>query len=420
MNENPKIYCRYTELRPLTALVEHPQNPNTHPQSQLERLADVIRGNGWRQPITVSARSGYITKGHGRFQAAQLAGFREVPVEVQEYDNEAAEIADMLADNRIAELAEMDDAALLAALGGLQELDAAALALSGYTAEEFAELLAAQETMPEIDEALDEVVDDVPPFTQNGDVWELGDHRLVCGDSTLPSTVAALMQGELADLLLTDPPYNVDYEGGTKDKLTIQNDNMADGDFRHFLATAFLAADSCMKPGAAFYIWHADSEGFNFRAAVKDTEKWMLKQCLIWSKNTMVLGRQDYQWQHEPCLYGWKDGAAHYFTPSRTETTVLAHKKPARNAEHPTMKPVELFARLIHNSTRQGELVLDTFGGSGTTMIAAQELGRRARLCELDPHYCDVIANRFRKAYPEATVRVLRGGEEVPPPAITE
>ena len=243
------------------------------------------------------------------------------------------------------------------------------------------------DSTPEVQEAV---------VTREGDVWLLGRHRLMCGDSTDAGSVALLMAGEKADLLLTDPPYNVSYEGATKDKLTIMNDSMDSANFRAFLADAFTAADSAMKPGAVFYIWHADSEGYNFRGAAVDAG-WTIRQCLVWNKNAMVLGRQDYQWKHEPCLYGWKDGAAHLWTSDRSQTTVLEFDKPNRNGEHPTMKPVSLFEYQMLNSTNRGAVVLDLFGGSGTTMIVAEKNGRCARLMELDPRYCDVIVRRWQE-----------------------
>lgn len=198
------------------------------------------------------------------------------------------------------------------------------------------------------------------------------------------------------DLLITDPPYNVAYVGKTKDALTIQNDSMEDDAFRSFLTDAFISSDSIMKQGASFYIWHADSEGFNFRYAVKAVG-WMLKQNLVWVKNSLVMGRQDYQWKHEPCLYGWKDGASHNWYAGRAETTTLEFDRPNRNDLHPTMKPVPLFAYQIQNSTKEGDCVLDSFGGSGTTLIACEQLKRKAFLMELDPHYCDVIIARWEK-----------------------
>lgn len=202
------------------------------------------------------------------------------------------------------------------------------------------------------------------------------------------------MREEKADLLLTDPPYNVNYEGATKEKLTIQNDNMEESEFHKFLQTAFKNADSVMRNGASFYIWHADSEGFNFRSACKLTG-WKIRQCLIWVKNSIVLGRQDYQWKHEPCLYGWKDGSSHYFVDDRTQSTIWEFNKPIRNSEHPTMKPVELMAKAVNNSSRKGNIVLDIFGGSGSTLIACEQLGRRCYTMEIDPKYCDVIIKRW-------------------------
>ena len=242
----------------------------------------------------------------------------------------------------------------------------------------------------------DEVPEDVETRCKEGDIWKLGEHRLMCGDSTNYNHVAELMDGELADLFITDPPYNVNYEGKTKDRLKIENDKMSDSNFREFLKDAFLNADTVMKPGAVFYIWHADSEGYNFRGACRDV-KWQVRQCVIWNKNVMVMGRQDYQWKHEPCLYGWKDGASHLWASDRKQTTVIDFNKPLRNGEHPTMKPVGLFDYQIKNNTKGSDIVLDLFGGSGTTLIACEQDGRQARLMELDPHYCDVILTRWEK-----------------------
>lgn len=218
-------------------------------------------------------------------------------------------------------------------------------------------------------------------------------HRVMCGDSTSDTEVARLVDGAVS-MWLTDPPYNVSYEGGTAEKLTIQNDSMKDDDFRSFLRSAYSAADSVMRPGAVFYIWHADSEGFNFRGAARDIG-WLVRQCLVWNKSSLVLGRQDYHWKHEPCLYGWKDGAGHTWTSDRTQTTVLEFDKPSRNGEHPTMKPVALFEYQLLNNTRRSDIVLDSFGGSGTTLIAAEKHDRKARIMELDPKYVDVIVRRW-------------------------
>lgn len=263
------------------------------------------------------------------------------------------------------------------------------------------------------------------PTSRLGDIYQLGVHRLIVGDSTKSEYLDALMGDDLADCIITDPPYNVDYQGSNGKK--IANDKMADASFQAFLFDAFTAADAKLKPGGAFYIWHADSEGYNFRTAAKRVG-WTIRQCLIWNKNSLVLGRQDYQWKHEPCLYGWKDGGAHYFINNRSlttmleepldldamtkdelkqtlakflggeiPTTVIDENKPLRNAEHPTMKPVPLIGKQIKNSSRWGEIILDVFGGSGTTLIAAEQLGRKCRMVEYDPVYADVIVKRWEE-----------------------
>jgi site-specific DNA-methyltransferase (adenine-specific) len=295
----------------------------------------------------------------------------------------------------------------------------------------------------EEDNYSDEEAENAPTRCNSGDVWLLGRHKLMCGDSTKEEDVAKLMGGAQADLLLTDPPYNVNYEGGTKDKMTIANDNMDDASFVAFLTDAFMAADKAMKPGAAFYIWHADSKGWEFRSALHNAG-FTLRETLVWVKNALVLGRQDYQWKHEPCLYGWKDGAAHYFiedrsqstvfedagvdykklkksellalvqqlTAPKTETTVLYEDKPTHNDIHPTMKPVRLMGRLIKNSARPQENVLDLFGGSGSTLIACEQLNRTCYMMEFDPKYCDAILARWEKLTGEQAECLTRSTED--------
>lgn len=239
---------------------------------------------------------------------------------------------------------------------------------------------------------------------------EIGGCRLICGDSTDINVIERLMGGEKADLLITDPPYNVDYEGKTKDALKIQNDKMADETFRQFLRDAFANANAVMRAGAVFYIWHADSEGYNFRGACADTD-WKVRECLIWHKNSMVLGRQDYQWQHEPCLYGWKDGASHLWASDRKQTTILNFDRPSRSELHPTMKPVNLFAYQISNNTHEGDKVLDMFCGSGTSIIACEQLKRKCYACELDPKYADVIIQRWENLTGQKA-ELIEGGSE--------
>ena len=228
--------------------------------------------------------------------------------------------------------------------------------------------------------------------TKPGEIYRLGRHRLMCGSSTDPEQVKTLMGGHTADLLLTDPPYGVDYVGGTG--MMIENDNLAGDEFLQFLRDTFDAANQVMRPGAAFYIWHADSNGALFRNAC-DLVGWKVRQCLIWVKNSIVMGRQDYQWKHEPCLYGWKAGAAHDWESDRKQTTVLEYDKPQKSELHPTMKPIPLFDYQMSNNTKRGDIVLDLFAGSGTTIIAAEQNGRSAYCMELDPKYCDVIIDRW-------------------------
>ncbi len=218
----------------------------------------------------------------------------------------------------------------------------------------------------------------------------------MCGDSTQKEAVLQLMKSKEADMILTDPPYNVNYEGGTKEKLTIKNDNMEDTLFYNFLIDAFRNMYDSIKCGGSIYVFHSDTEGMNFRNAFK-TVGFKLAECLVWVKNKFVMGRQDYQWRHEPILYGWKEGKAHYFTDSRNQTTVLEFDKPIKNEEHPTMKPIDLLAYLIKNSSKENELILDLFGGSGSTLIAAEQTNRKCYTMELDPKYCDVIIRSWEK-----------------------
>jgi DNA modification methylase len=247
------------------------------------------------------------------------------------------------------------------------------------------------------------------PITVLGDLYEIGEHRLLCGDSTQTDTFERLMQGELADMVVTDPPYNVAYEGKTKDALTIENDSMGNEDFYKFLYDFYSALTTAVKKGGAIYVWHASSEVVNFGKAMVDAG-WLLKQQLIWVKNSMVMGRQDYQWKHEPCLYGWLAGDSHKWYSDRKQTTVIEFDRPNRNGEHPTMKPIGLFGYQIENSSKVGDVVIDAFGGSGTTMVACEQMKRRARVIEYDPKYCDVIVRRMMKLDPTLTVK--RNGQD--------
>jgi site-specific DNA-methyltransferase (adenine-specific) len=359
----------------------------------VEQIAASIREFGFTNPVLIDGAGGIIA-GHGRVLAARKLGLESVPSIRFDYMTETQRRAYVIADNKLAENAGWDNDLLALELTELGDLGFD-LELTGFSDEEIKALMPV-----EVTEGLTDP-DDAPPLQENpvtrpGDVWVMGKHRLLCGDSTSVDDLAKLCEGQAVDMWLTDPPYNVAYEGGTKEKLTIQNDSMGDDQFRQFLRDAYTAADTVMKAGAVFYIWHADSEGYNFRGAAKDAG-WTVRQCLIWKKSSLVLGRQDYQWQHEPCLYGWKDGAGHLWASDRKQTTILEFDKPARNGEHPTMKPVALFEYQLLNNTKGGDIVLDSFGGSGTTLIAAEKNGRVARLMELDPKYCDVIVKRWQE-----------------------
>lgn len=256
----------------------------------------------------------------------------------------------------------------------------------------------------EVEEDNYEIPDHVETDIVIGDRFEIGAHVLICGDSTKEETFVALLEGKKADLVVTDPPYNVAYEGGTKNKLKIKNDNQSSSDFYMFLFQFFNSLINHVKPGGAWYVWHADSEGINFRSAMTNAGI-TIKQCLIWVKNSMVMGRQDYQWQHEPCLYGWKEGAKHQWYGDRKQTTILNFDRPTVSAEHPTMKPVKLISHQVCNSSKQGDIVVDAFGGSGTTMVACEQLERSAYLVEFDPVYCQVIIDRMKKLNPKLEIK---------------
>ena len=249
-----------------------------------------------------------------------------------------------------------------------------------------------------------EIPDEIQTDIVLGDLFEIGPHRLLCGDSTQTDTFSKLFGDQMADMVITDPPYNVAYEGKTKKKLTIKNDKQSDGDFYQFLYDFYTALGSYTKSGGAWYVWFADVEIVNFSKAFIDSG-FKLAQMLIWLKNTLVMGQKDYQFKHEPCLYGWKEGAAHAWYSDRKQTTILNFDRPQRNAEHPTMKPIELFAYQIGNSSKQGDIVADGFGGSGTTMVACHQMNRNAYLVEFDPKYCQVIIDRMRKLDPGIEIK---------------
>lgn len=419
----------------ISALAADPANARKHDKRNIEEIARSLREFGQHAPIVAQRSTRRVLVGNGRLEGMKALGWTEALVLWVDDDNVTA-VRRALADNRVAELAEWDDAILQEILVGLGD----EANVPGWNDAELDVILSLGDdgTVKEDDPDLDppEV-----PVSKSGQVWALGRHRLIVGDATSLADMQALMGGKRADLVVTDPPYNVDYTGKTKDALKIKNDKKSDGAFRAFLVDSFKAMFEVTRPGAPIYVFHADSEGFNFRGAMVEAG-FLLKQCLIWAKNTMVLGRQDYQWKHEPILYGWKPGGAHSWYGGRKKTTLLEdesavvirkngdsslvtfvqgtqsvtlkvpafevldggddsgtslwrYEKPSRNAEHPTMKPLGLIARALRNSSREGDHVLDPFGGSGSTLIAAEQTGRTCFMAELDPGYADVIIRRW-------------------------
>ena len=383
-------------------LIPYALNSRTHSDEQVAQLSASIREFGFTNPVLIDDSNNLIA-GHGRVLAARKLKMDTVPAIVVTGLDDRKRRALVIADNKLALNADWDIDALQVEL---EDLAGDFGELMGFSQDELVSLLhKAGEGLTDDDE-VPEAKDD--PATVPGDVWTLGKHRLMCGDATNIDQLEQLCENQLVDMWLTDPPYNVAYEGKTADALVIKNDEMSDTDFRQFLADSYTAADAVMKAGSVYYIWHADSEGYNFRGAAHDIG-WTIRQCLIWKKQSMVMGRQDYHWQHEPCLYGWKDGAAHLWAADRKQTTILNFDRPNRNAEHPTMKPVELFEYQMLNNTKGDDLVLDSFAGSGTIAIACEKHGRRARMMELDPVYCDVIINRWQDYTGQQAIHVESG-----------
>lgn len=376
---------------PIKSIRPYEKNPRRNDEA-VDAVAASIREFGWQQPIVVD-KDGVIIAEHTRYKAAKKLKCDTVPVVVADDLTEDQVKAYRLADNKTGELAEWDTALLGEELAELADFDMSQFGFDTIL----------QEEAREAEEDDYEVNPPEEPKAKLGDIYQLGRHRLMCGDSTDAESVYQLCQDGQVDMLLTDPPYGVDYTGKTKDALKIQNDATSDEMLRDMLADAFSAANNIMKPGAVFYIWHADSKALVFRIACQ-MAGWEVRQVLIWVKNTMVMGRQDYQWKHEPCLYGWKDGAGHLWASDRKQTTILNFERPTRNKEHPTMKPVKLFDYQIQNNTKGGDIVLDLFGGSGTTIVACEQNGRCARVMELDPRYVDVIVDRWEKFTGEKAV----------------
>ena len=377
---------------PITSVKPYEKNPRFNDDA-VDAVAKSIKEFGWQQPIVVDSEM-VVIAGHTRLKAAERLGLTEVPVIVADNLTHEQVKAYRIADNKTGEIAEWNYDLLPFEIKDLQDANFD-LSLLGFDSDELDKLLngdadkqvATGETEPDAVPEAPEVAVSV-----RGEVYQLGEHRLMCGDSTDAADTAKLMGDDKAILYLVDPPYNVALQGSNG--LTIQNDDMPDADFRKFLNNAFKSASGVMEPGSVFYIFHSDSESANFRLAAKENDL-EVHETLYWIKNSFVLGRFDYHYQSESALYGWKPGAAHQWYSDRCQTNLLHFDKPKCNDAHPSMKPVEMLVYLVQNSSKHGEIVLDNFGGSGSTLIACEQTGRVCRMMELDEHYCDVIRRRW-------------------------
>lgn len=377
-------------IEKLKAAEYNPRKDLKPKDEEYQKIKRSILEFGYVAPIIVNADMTVIG-GHQRLKVLKELGYKEVECNIVDLDK-TKEKALNIALNKIT--GEWDNSKLEELLAELKETDID-MDMTGFTFDEVDNILKDIEGSKEDDFDLDQALNEIEePITRPGDIWILGKNRLMCGDSTQKEQVMRLMDKQDADMLLTDPPYNVDYEGKTVDALKIENDNMTSTEFYNFLLDSFRNMFEVTKCGSSVYVFHADTEGLNFRNAF-NAVGFKLAQCLVWVKNTFVMGRQDYQWRHEPILYGWKEGAGHYFINDRKQSTVLEFDKPTRNAEHPTMKPIDLLVYLIKNSSKENDLILDLFGGSGSTLIAAEQVKRRCYTMELDPKYCDVIVKRW-------------------------
>lgn len=399
------ITTKEMQLVPIEKLVPYVNNARTHSPEQINKLRSSLREFGFINPVIIDRDYGVIA-GHGRIIAAREEHIKEVPCVFADHLTEAQKKAYILADNRMAMDAGWDEELLRVEIEALQA-EAFDLSLTGFDEKELSDLFKDDSDVEDDDFDVDGELKE-PAITKMGDVWTLGRHRLVCGDSTKEETYDVLMQGQKANLVVTDPPYNVNYEG-TAGK--IKNDNMADEKFYQFLLDAFVNMEKVMANDASIYVFHADTEGLNFRKAFSDAG-FYLSGCCIWMKPSLVLGRSPYQWQHEPCLYGWKKKGKHQWYSDRKQTTIWSFEKTKKNTDHPTMKPIPLLAYPIKNSSMSNTLVLDPFGGSGSTLIACEQTDRSCYTIELDEKFCDVIVKRYIEQVGTADeVSVLRDGQ---------
>lgn len=392
MAENTQANIAHSDVRDRTSLKLWDRNPRSINKDRFQELKNRLKRQGQIKPLLIT-EDNVVIGGNMRLRAMEELGISEVWVSVTgaKTDKEIFDLA--LTDNEEFGYYEQQQVAELALELGLSPLELKSYALSLGPPTTLDLVLDKFGPEPEEDE-VPEVDEDNEPDSRTGGVYVLGAHRVLCGDATNLDDMEMLMDGKKADMVFTDPPYNVEYVGKTKDALTIQNDKQEDEQFYQFLYDAFIGLATYCKAGASIYVAHADSEGLNFRRAFKDAG-FYLAQCIIWNKNVMVMGRQDYHWKHEPILYGWKEGGGHEYYGGRQQTTVWDLDRPSRSEEHPTMKPLALMSKAMKNSSKQEDIVLDCFLGSGSTLIAAEQAGRVCYGIELDPRYCDVIRKRY-------------------------
>jgi DNA modification methylase len=378
----------------LERLIPWARNPRTHSDAQIAQIAASIAEFGFNNPILVDTKAGIIA-GHGRLLAARKLKLKEVPVIVLDHLSEAQKRAYIIADNQLALNAGWNDELLRVELVALQQEDFD-LSLIGFEDDELARLLAAQDAAEGLTD--EDAVPDLPPtpVSVTGDLWILGDHRLLVGDATNGDHVARLMAGAAADLVFTDPPYNVDYEGYTEERLKIKGDRMSDAEFKQFLEAAFRSCRAAVKPGASLYVCHSSSWQREFQNAL-ETAGFEVRCQIIWAKNTFAWGFGRYKFQHEPLFYVHVAGEKDPWYGDKSQSTLWEEKKPAANRIHPTAKPVELVERALLNSSKAGDIVADSFGGSGSSLIGCERRGRKARLMEIDPKYADCIVRRYQE-----------------------
>lgn len=393
-------------LADVSELIPYVRNARTHSEAQVAQIAASIREFGFLSPILV-AEDNTILAGHGRLAAALKLGLKKVPCVKENHLTETQKRAYIIADNKLSLNAGWDNELLAVELSELEGADFN-LDLLGFDEAELSSIFDADKDVSDDDFDVEKELEE-PCFSKTGDMWTLGKHRVICGDATKLETFKTLLENAKVNLVVTDPPYNVNYEGSAG---KIKNDNMEDDKFYQFLFNSFVNMEQAMADDASIYVFHADTEGLNFRKAFQDAG-FYLSGCCIWKKPSLVLGRSPYQWQHEPCLYGWKKKGKHKWYAGRKETSVWEFEKSKKNADHPTMKPIALLAYPIKNSSMTNSLVLDPFAGSGSTLIACEQTGRICYAIELDEKYCDVIVKRYiEQVGNDKSVKVLRGGKE--------